>query len=106
MQNTVEVLNEISSELKRSRARYTPPSKDVPEEIASVRQHHSPLRMSYGATRSPPRYSASPIKFEEMTTKSDDHARELIDRIREERERFSRECDEIKMRITNILTSN
>ena len=106
MQNTVEVLNEISSELKRSRARYTQPSKDIPEEVAYVREHQSPLSMSGFNAKSPARYSASPIKFEDMTSKSDDHARELIDRIREERERFSRECDEIKMRITNILTSN
>jgi hypothetical protein len=78
MQNTVEVLNEISSELKRSRARYTPPSKELQED--GTAHSHSPLRQSHAAfgissARSPTRSSYSPIRIEEeYNSKSDDQA--------------------------------
>jgi hypothetical protein len=100
MKSSLNLISEIDQELTRSRGRYSPPSKD--SKLKDSPSKLSPRQVSKKLT---PLGSPSKLESKEAL-KSEILAQELLEKLRQERGRFSEECQRLRVEINRLLNED
>lgn len=100
MKSSLNLISEIDQELTRSRGRYSPPSKD--SKLKDSPSKLSPRQVSKKLT---PLGSPSKSDSKEVL-KSEILAQELLEKLRQERGRFSEECQRLRVEINRLLNED